>query len=126
MRKDFVEECGDQSTYSEQLLGVLEYKGCEENVEMIEGDITQTIPEYIGKNPKLKISLLNLDADLYEPSVTVLEYLYPRLEKGGVLILDDYGVFPGETKAVDDYFKDKRANIKKFPYTPTPSFLIKE
>lgn len=126
MRTDFVDECGEQSISKEQLLDVLQYKGCEKNVELIAGDITETIPDYIDKNPDLKISLLNLDVDIYEPSVTILEHLYPRLQKGGVLILDDYGVFPGETKAVDDYFKDKKVSIKKFPYSMTPSYLIKE
>lgn len=126
MRTDFVDECGEQSISTGQLIEVLKYKGCEQNVELIAGDITETIPEYIKKNPNLKISLLNLDADLYEPSVTILEYLYPRLQKGGILILDDYGVFPGETKAVDDYFKDKKVTVKKFPYSMTPSYLIKE
>ena len=52
-------------------------------------------------------------------------YLYPRIVKGGILILDDYGTFPGETKAVDEYFKDKDIKIKKFPFAATPSFIIK-
>jgi hypothetical protein len=42
---------------------------------------------------------LNLDADVYEPSVAVLEYLYPKIKTtGGVLILDDYGVSPVKQK----------------------------
>ncbi|HMQ67447.1 MAG TPA: TylF/MycF/NovP-related O-methyltransferase [Ignavibacteria bacterium] len=126
MRVNFVEECGDQSISTEQLMKVLAHKNCDANVELVAGDITGTIPEYLKNNPDLKISLLNLDADLYEPSVTILENFFPRLSKGGVLILDDYGVFPGETKAADDYFKDMNIEIKKFPFSPTPSYLIKE
>jgi len=126
MRADFVEECGEQSISTEQLHKVLKYKSCDKNVELIAGDITKTIPDYIEKNPELSISVLNLDVDLYEPSVTILEHFYPRLQKGGLLMLDDYGIYPGETKAVDDYFKDKEVNIKKFPYSKTPSYLIKE
>ena len=63
--------------------------------------------------------------DIYEPSVTVLENLFPRISKGGVLILDDYATFPGETKAVDDYFKHKDIEIKKFSFTTTPCYIIK-
>ena len=126
MRVNFVEECGDQSISTDQLLKVLEHKKCSSNIELIAGDITKTIPAYLEKNPDLKISLLNLDADLYEPSVTILENFYPKLSKGGVLILDDYGVFPGETKAADDYFKDMNIEIKKFPFSNTPSYLIKQ
>ncbi len=126
MRVDFVEECGEQSISTDQLYEVLKYKNNDKNVELVAGDITKTLPEYIEKNPDLSLSLLNLDVDLYEPSVTTLELLYPRLQKGGVIILDDYGVFPGETKAVDDYFRNKKVTIKKFPYSMTPSYIIKE
>lgn len=126
LREDFVNRCGEESISVQQLTEVLKYKGCDDNVELIEGDITETIPEYIAKNPDLKISILNLDVDMYKPSVTILENLYPKLQKGGILILDDYIVFPGETKAVDDFFKDKKVVIKRFPYTETPHYIIKE
>mgnify|MGYP003649580854 CR=1 FL=1 len=101
-------------------------KGINENLELIKGDICETIPKYIEKEPSLKISLLNLDPDIYEPSVTTLEYLWPRIVKGGVLILDDYGKFTGETTAVDDYFKGMDVEIKKFPYCQYPSYIVKE
>lgn len=126
LRNNFVEECGIQSISTGQLMEVLKHKNCDGNVELVAGDITKTVPEYLKKNPGLKISLLNLDVDIYEPSVTILENLYPRIEKGGVLILDDYEQFYGETRAVDEYFKDNKISIKKFPYTMTPSYLIKE
>ena len=97
----------------------------DDSVHFIKGDITQTVPRYLKTHPQLKISLLNLDTDIYEPAVTILENLYPRIVKGGVLILDDYGNFPGETKAVDDYFKNKNVEIRKFPFAMTPSYIIK-
>ena len=81
-------------------------------MDLIEGDITETIPSYVKANPELKISLLNLDTDIYEPAVTILEHLYPKITKGGILMLDDYGTHPGETKAVDEYFKNKTVEIK--------------
>ncbi|MDP3935319.1 MAG: TylF/MycF/NovP-related O-methyltransferase [Candidatus Giovannonibacteria bacterium] len=51
--------------------------------------------------------------------------MYPRLVKGGVFITDDYGVFPGETKAVNDFFKNKKVKIQCFPKLKTPHFIIK-
>ncbi|MEO6693755.1 MAG: TylF/MycF/NovP-related O-methyltransferase [Ignavibacteria bacterium] len=126
LRAHIVNEAGEQSISKDQLMEVLKNKNCDQYVELIEGDITKTIPDYIDQNPQLKISLLNLDTDIYEPSVTILEKLFPRMEKGGVLILDDYGVFPGETKAVDDYFKDQNIKIKKFPFSNTPCYYIKK
>ncbi len=92
---------------------------------MVQGDITKTVPKYVKDHPELKLSLLNLDTDVYEPAVTILKYLYPRITKGGILILDDYGVFPGETKAVNEYFKGKKIKIQKFKFS-TPHYIIKK
>lgn len=125
-RELFIQEAGNESISTNQLIKVLEHKRVERNIELIEGDITKTVPEYVKKHPELKLSLINLDTDIYEPAVTILENLYPKLVNGGILILDDYGTFPGETKAVDDYFKDKNIEIKKFPFAMTPSYIIKK
>jgi hypothetical protein len=124
-RKNFIESSGEEGISKIQMIQVLKNKKTSNNVELIKGDITKTVPKYLKIHPELKISLLNLDTDIYEPAVTILENLYPRLVKGGVLILDDYGTFPGETKAVDDYFDGKNVEIKKFPFATTPSFIIK-
>jgi hypothetical protein len=50
---------------------------------------------------------LRLDTDWYESTKIELEILYPLLEPGGILIIDDYGHFSGARKAVDEYFKNK-------------------
>lgn len=124
-REDYINEAGNQSISKDQLFEVLKNKGVDNNVELVEGNIITTVPEYLVKNPHLKISLLNLDTDVYEPAVVILKYFWPRVVKGGVLILDDYGTFPGETKAVDEYFKDKDVKILKFPFAMTPCYIIK-
>lgn len=124
-RERFISNAGGSSISVQQLEKVLRHKGVYQNIELVAGDINHTVPEYIEKNSSLKISLLNLDTDIYEPAVTILEHLYPRLVKGGVLLLDDYGEFPGETKAVDDYFAGKDVVIKKSPFAMTPCYIIK-
>lgn len=126
IREKFIQSAGSQSISKQQLLDVFKQKETDKFIELVEGDITKTVPEYIKNHPELKISLLNLDTDIYEPAKVILEYLYPRIVKGGILILDDYGVFPGETKAVDEYFEGKNISIKKFPFCMTPCYLIKE
>ena len=123
----FLSEVGTRKSIDkDELMRILKEKGVDENLELVKGDICKTIPKYIEKEPSLKISLLNLDPDIYEPSVTTLEYLWPRIVKGGVLILDDYGKFTGETTAVDEYFSDKDIEIKKFPFCQYPSYIVKE
>jgi hypothetical protein len=124
-REKFIESAGSNSISKDQLFDVLKHKDINKFVELIDGDITKTIPKYIQSHPELKISLLNLDTDIYEPAVTILENLYPRITKGGILVLDDYGTHPGETKAVDDYFEDHDIKIQKFSFAMTPCYIIK-
>ena len=124
-RNKFISSAGSDSISKEQLLKILDNKGLNKHVDLIEGDITETVPSYVKANPELKISLLNLDTDIYEPAVTILEHLYLKITKGGILMLDDYGTHPGETKAVDEYFKNKTVEIKKFSFAMTPCYIIK-
>ena len=124
-RNQFIDSAGADSISKEQLLKILNHKGLNKHIDLIEGDITETVPAYVKANPELKISLLNLDTDIYEPAVTILEHLYPKITKGGILMLDDYGTHPGETKAVDDYFHNKDVEIKKFSFAMTPCYIVK-
>lgn len=124
-RESFIRGAGSHGISPEQLEEVLEHKNVNKNIDIVKGDIVETVPQYIKNHPELKISILNLDTDIYEPAVTILEHLYPRIVSGGILILDDYGVFPGETAAVDEYFADKNIQIKKFPFAMTPCYIIK-
>ena len=51
------------------------------------------------------VSLLRLDGDLYESTKVCLEYLYPKISKGGYIIIDDYAL-TGCRKAVDEYLEE--------------------
>ena len=126
LRSKFIHEAGEESISEGQLLEVLAHKRLEQNVELISGDIVKTVPTYTQKHPELRISLLNLDTDIYEPAVVILERLWPRIVEGGILILDDYGIFPGETKAVDEFFQHHKVEIQKLPFCMTPCYIVKQ
>jgi ADP-heptose:LPS heptosyltransferase len=51
----------------------------------------------------------HVDADLYESVLQACEFVYPRMDKGGFILFDDYGAptCPGAKKAVDEFFADK-------------------
>ena len=97
-----------------------------DNYEFIKGDINKTIPKYCKDNEHLKIALLHIDTDVYEPAVTILNNMYDRVVRGGVIMFDDYGTFPGETKAVDEFIKDKGITVKKLSISHIPSFIVKD
>lgn len=97
-----------------------------ENYELVAGDIIQTVPKYCMDNPHLKIALLHIDTDIYEPAVAILENLYDRIVRGGIVVFDDYGTFPGETKAVDVFFQKQKVRIQKLSFANIPAFVVKE
>lgn len=71
-----------------------------DRLHLVQGLVQDTIPEQAPD----RIALLRLDTDYYDSTRHELEHLYPRLTRGGVLIVDDYGKLSGATKAVDEYF----------------------
>lgn len=73
------------------------------NLVIIKGEVEKTLIN--KKNLSKKISILRLDTDYYSSTKIELEVLWPRLSKGGVLIIDDYGYWRGCKKAVDEFFK---------------------
>lgn len=124
-RDAFVAETnGGKSISLEEINDLLNKQGLNKNVEIVKGDILKTLDEYLIANPHLKISLLHIDVDLYEPTKHVLEKLYNKVTKGGIIIFDDYGAFAGTNKAVDDFFKGN-AEIKKLPYSNAISYIVK-
>jgi len=63
------------------------------------------IPASFKSLPEREYRFVHIDVDLYEPTRDSLEYFYPRLCEGGVIVCDDYAHlhWPGATKALDEY-----------------------
>ncbi|MEE9300725.1 MAG: TylF/MycF/NovP-related O-methyltransferase [Alphaproteobacteria bacterium] len=63
------------------------------------------IPEVFETLPETRWSFVHIDVDLYAPTLAALEYFYPRLSPGGVIVNDDYASpsFPGGGKAWDEF-----------------------
>ena len=102
--------------------------GHKARIELVEGDITQTVPKFAAEHPGLRIKLLNLDCDLYEPTLVALQHFYPRVVEGGVVLLDEYAFeqFPGESRAVEEYFGGAMPVLRKFPFYSNPgAYFVK-
>jgi hypothetical protein len=100
-------------------------------VKLINGQIEDEIPKFVSDNPGIRFSLIHFDCDLYAPTKVSLDFLWPLLSRGGVMIFDEYSIpdWPGETKAVDEFFdKIKQKNrLKKFAWTNAPAaYLVKD
>jgi O-methyltransferase len=78
-----------------------------ERVHYKVGRVEDTLP----REAPDQIALLRLDTDWYESTRHELEYLFPRLAPGGVLIIDDYGHWEGAKRAVDEYIQAHNLKI---------------
>tara|TARA_B100001057_G_scaffold339132_1_gene339920 strand:- start:489 stop:1265 length:777 start_codon:yes stop_codon:yes gene_type:complete len=84
------------------------------------------IPEKFNLVEDKKFSFVHIDVDLYKPTLDTLEFFYPKLSKGGIILCDDYNSkgFDGAKEACDKYFRDKDYSFK---FSPSVSgfFVIK-
>jgi O-methyltransferase len=80
-----------------------------ELITLVPGKVEDTLPSYCFSGG---LSLIRLDTDWYASTLTEMRELYPRLVKGGIVIIDDYGHFAGARKAVDEYM----ASLSRPPY----------
>lgn len=122
----FVEQAGSTSIGVDQLQGLLDGRSVGHDVELVAGDLVDTAAAWAAANPDPEITLLHVDVDIYEPSKAIFEHLWPLVAPGGVVILDDYGVWEGETLAFHEYFGDDAPEIQRLPYVETtPVFVVK-
>ena len=84
------------------------------------------IPNRFKEVKNKKFSIVHIDLCLYKPTLEALKFFYPRLVKGGVIVSNVYNssVFPGETRAWNEYFKNKN-KIFFFKHALNQCFLIK-
>ena len=67
------------------------------------------IPETFSSLLDSTWSFVHIDVDLYGPTFACLDYFFPRMERGGVILNDDFAspLFPGGGRAWTDYFDSK-------------------
>jgi hypothetical protein len=94
------------------------------NTELVPGNINQSVPAYADAHPELRIALLHVDVDVYEPTVTILNHLFDRMVPGGLVVFDDYGKVAGETRAVDELLRRRPLRLEKLPICHIPTFVV--
>ncbi len=76
--------------------------------------------DVLQKDLPNKISFAHLDGDFYSSILDSLTYVYPRLSKRAVVVIDDYcdpkilnvnNILPGVKRACDEFFKDKEEKV---------------
>jgi len=122
--EDLKNETGEAATYTTRsfadtsMESVRRYIGGNENIvfhpgrfqestvdsRQSSGAPTLTPSPNWGRDGEGAVALVNLDVDLYNPTKAGLEYFYPLLSPGGIIIIHDYNYkWPGIKKAVNEF-----------------------
>ena len=83
------------------------------------------IPLVFQGVPDAQYSFVHIDVDLYEPTKGAIEYFFPRLQRGGAIVCDDYGFlhWPGAKHAMDEYCVPR--GIPTIPLTTGQCVVLK-
>ena len=87
----------------------------DEQVRFLKGWFCDTLPTA----PIETLAILRLDGDLYSSTMDALDNLFPKVSKGGFVIVDDYYSWPACERAVTDYLTKHSitADIQKVDWT---------
>ena len=105
-KKDKYFNTGEYSAPLEQVQDLLnEYN----NVYFYKG----IFPKTTTKISHIRFSFVHLDVDLYQSTLDGLEYFYPRMNKGGLILTHDYPSSVGVKKACDEFISSRPESILK-------------
>lgn len=76
--------------------------------------------------PKNSISILRLDGDWFESIKVCLDYLFPYVTEGGIIIIDDYYSWDGCSKAVHSYLAENNNPSRIYQWRGEVPYIIKK
>lgn len=126
--RDLLNETGEAAEYTTKnfadtdVTTVLKKIGGNDNIILHPG----YFPDSVNGLANETFALVNLDLDLYVPTKAALEFFYPRLSHGGVIIIHDYNPkWEGICKAVDEFMVGKPESLVVIPDTDGTCMIVK-
>lgn len=118
-RASMIEDVNHFKSTSEQL--VFDKMPFKDNVILKKG----YFPESIGDLEE-EFVFVNLDMDLYKPTIEGLRYFFPRMKEGGVILVHDYFTesYPNIEKCIDDFEREIGIRLYKLPIGDDISMAI--
>ncbi len=111
----------------DRVLDAAEKQGFGGRIIIVPGDAAITIPKFVQDNRGCRIALLNLDFDVYEPTLSALKALYPIVVPEGLICFDEYAVHQwGESDAVDEFFEPLAFKPRAIPWTLSPTAFVRK
>jgi O-methyltransferase len=127
-QQDLEHESGEAATYTSDrfsdthITAVLKRISGNENILMHPG----YFPETAEKVRNEIFALVNLDADLYQPTRAALDFFYPSLSRGGIIFIHDYNYkWEGIKRAVDEFMKTIPESLLLVPDMDGTCMIVK-
>ena len=94
--------------------------------ELIKGDVCETLPDWLERNPHAIVACAIFDMDIYKPTRDAIELVKSRLTKGSLLVFDELNCphFPGETAAVDEVLGLGTLRLRRFAHQPYCAWAV--
>lgn len=133
--REYVRELGHRLASDRDVMGTLVKLHNDDNIlrgvercRIIEGDVCETVPEFVASTKGLRLCLLYIDTNLYESTKVGLECLYPLVVPGGIVAFNGYGQQPweGEARAIEEFFGEKQPVMRKFTFSTIPSAYFRK
>jgi predicted O-methyltransferase YrrM len=89
------------------------------NVKLIQGRFDETLPDFVNENHE-DIAFLYIDCDLYSSTKTIFDILKNKINKGTIIVFDEYFNYPGwsngEYKAFQEFVKENNIKYRYLTY----------
>ena len=116
---------------SKTLDALLNFCSKNANCEIIQGWFSDTVGDFLKKNPSRSFSLIHMDCDLYSSTKEVLDLCLRRLNVGGIILFDEifHQGYPGETEAFWEIYNSMNKEITlqfhKVPSMPWKWYCVR-
>jgi len=97
-------------------------------IELVKGNVVNSVPKYLKDNPHTIVSLLYLDMDIYKPTKVALKNFLPHMPKGSIIVFDEINMkkWKGESIAVLESLNINKFKIERFSFDTHMSYTVIE
>ncbi len=114
----YFDNCKAEMSFADEAMQI-----SKSNYQLIKGWFNETLVQTVPDEP---IAILRLDADWYDSTLICFEYLYPKVAKGGLILIDDYNLWDGCSKAIHDYLSKIGSSSRIYNTESGITYILKK
>lgn len=123
-------QVGAYSGVIDELNAIIDLYEMEDEVQIHQGLIEDTLPQFLDKRKEVTFSFIYCDTDLFSSTQQILKSMHPRLSPGGLFVFDEWNdeTYPGEGLAVNDFLAENYGvyEVQHIRHTRQPTLAIRK